>query len=87
MDNLKDLVKEFVQDYNYVLFIDGENLVICSVDDTEHPVHTEIEKLESVVYEIHSKGLSVRLVYYVDAAGRYSLPDLKEFYEAQGWDY
>ena len=81
MDNLKDLVKEFGQDYNYVLFIDGENLVICSVDDTE------IEKLERVVYEIHSKGLSVRLVYYVDAAGRYSLPDLKEFYEAQGWDY
>ena len=87
MDNLKDLVKEFGQDYNYVLFIDGENLVICSVDDTESSVHTEIEKLESVVYEIHSKGLSVRLVYYVDAVGRYSLPDLKEFYEAQGWDY
>ena len=87
MDNLKDLVKEFGQDYNYVLFIDGENLVICSVDDTEPSVHTEIEKLESVVYEIHSKGLSVRLVYYVDAAGRYALPDLKEFYEAQGWDY
>ena len=64
MDNLKDLVKEFGQDYNYVLFIDGENLVICSVDDTEPSVHTEIEKLESVVYEIHSKGLSVRLVYY-----------------------
>ena len=45
MDNLKDLVKEFGQDYNYVLFIDGENLVICSVDDTEPSVHTEIEKL------------------------------------------
>ena len=87
MDNLKDLVKEFSQDYNYVLFIDGGNLVICSVDGTDPPVHTEIEKLESVVHEIHGKGLSVRLVYYVDAAEGYSLPDLEEFHEAQDWDY
>jgi hypothetical protein len=87
MDNLKNLVKEFGQDYNYVLFIDGGNLVICSVDGTDPPVHTETEKLESVVHEIHGKGLSVRLVYYVDAAGGYSLPDLEEFHEAQGWDY
>lgn len=87
MDNLKDLVKEFSQDYNYVLFIDGGNLVICSVDGTDPPVHTETEKLESVVHEIHGKGLSVRLVYYVDAAGGYSLPNLEEFHEAQDWDY
>lgn len=87
MENLKDLARELGQGYDYLLLVDGESLLVCSLDGTETPVHTNNENLESVVYRLYREGYSIRLVYYVDNAGRYSLPDLDEFNESKGWDY
>ncbi len=84
------LADKFGRHYDFVLFVVGDEVIACRTgSDTgaRLPSHFSVMELERTMCMLHRNNLRVRLLWYVDKSGKYTLPDVDELLEAQELDY